>query len=305
MPTDDGGNPAVGEAADSFFRHLSLERGLSKNTCLSYRGDVRDFLVYCAAKKADPVASAPEFLDDYLWKLKSSGGLKAVSLFRKMESLRAYFKYLALEGRISDNPARHFKSPHLPERLPKYLRSAEMERLLSFPVRRKFADLRTLTIVELLYAAGLRISELLSLRMEHVNLAHGWVLVYGKGGKERIVPVNSPARRALQNYLSLRDRVFGGKTAGAELFVNKSGRKLSRIQAWKDIKALGRRAGIDAKLYPHLLRHTFASHLLLGGADLRSLQEMLGHSSLGTTQIYTHLEKSDIKTIHHNHHPRG
>ncbi|MCX5782894.1 MAG: tyrosine-type recombinase/integrase, partial [Elusimicrobia bacterium] len=152
---------------------------------------------------------------------------------------------------------------------------------------------------------GIRVSELAGLRPESVNFEQGWIMVYGKGGKERIVPVNSKACEKLKKYLSARAEKFAGKETDSEMFVNRAGKKISRVQIWKDMAKLGVLARIERKLHPHLFRHTFASHMLLGGADLRSLQEMLGHANLNTTQIYTALEKKDIKDRHSKYHPRG
>lgn len=295
---------------EAFYRHLSLERGLSKNTCLAYAGDVGRFLKYCLQNSRDPAAADNLFLDEYFWKLKSDGGrarpgLKPSSLFRKMEAVRAFYRFLLLEGRVSLDPTRNFKSPRLPEKMPRFMGKGEVDSLLSCPGGDSFQVTRTRTAVELLYATGMRVSELLGLRLESVNADQGWVRVFGKGGKERMIPLHKTALFSLDRYLAARQERFGGKNAADELFVNRSGKKMSRIQLWKDIRGLGRRARLDRKLHPHLFRHTFASHLLQGGADLRTLQELLGHASLNTTQIYTHLDKSDLKEAHRRHHPGG
>jgi integrase/recombinase XerD len=150
----------------------------------------------------------------------------------------------------------------------------------------------------------MRVSELLALKAEYVNLQDGWVRVLGKGSKERLIPVHERARELLKQFLQIRQRRFP-RAADAEVFLNRRGRRLSRVQFWRDLQVLAKRAGLDGKVHPHILRHTFATHLLKGGADLRSVQEMLGHASLSTTQIYTHLEKSALKDSHRRHHPRG
>jgi len=210
---------------------------------------------------------------------------------------------MMMEGKLKADPTRNFRSPRLAQRVPKFVSERDMEKLLSFPARDRFAQMRTIAAIELLYAAGLRISELLSLRLEAVNAQQGWIRVFGKGAKERVVPVHSAALAALKKYLFLRQAKFGGGAAAAEIFVNRSGRKLSRVQLWKDIAKLGKEADVSAGLHPHLFRHTFASHLVQGGADLRAVQEMLGHSSLNTTQIYSHVEKSGVKAAHEKFHP--
>ncbi len=178
-----------------------------------------------------------------------------------------------------------------------------MERLLAYPAGKNFAGARAAAAVELFYAAGIRVSELLGLRLESVNFQQGWLRVFGKGAKERLVPVNPAALDRLKEYLAARELKFGGRAVAAELFLNRDGKQLSRVMMWKDIVALGRAAGVEIKPHPHLFRHTFASHLVQGGADLRSVQEMLGHSSLNTTQIYAHVDKGGVKRAHERFHP--
>lgn len=289
---------------EDFKNHLTFERQLSKNTVLSYGSDVDSFLQYCAANEKDPLKTDPAFLDQYNYQLRVVENLSAASVFRKMEAVKCFYKFLLIEQRIQDDPARFLKSPKLPQHMPEQLSREEMNRLLSYPAE-KFDEIRTVTIIELLYAAGLRVSELINLRLENVNLQEGWVLAFGKGGKQRFVPIHAAACERLKYYIEAREAHFAAKNVGSELFLNRSGKKISRVSVWKDLTALGRKAGISQPLHPHLFRHTFASHLLQGGADLRSLQEMLGHANLTTTQIYTHLDVSDLKNKHKKFHPRG
>jgi integrase/recombinase XerD len=319
------------ELASDFYGYLTLERGLSRNTCLAYAGDLSAFLEYCEALAVDPLKADSHAVEEYLWKLKSEDKLKSSSIFRKTEALRSFYRFLMLDGRLSADPTRNFKAPRMQQRVPKFLSGRDIEKLLSYPARDNFARMRTVAAMELLYAAGLRISELLSLRLEAVNLQQGWLRVFGKGAKERLVPVNRSALETLRKYMELRQAKFGGlpgpapevrkppagraarrrkaqpKTGGAEasadveIFLNRSGHKLSRVQLWKDIIRLGKEA--EVPVHPHLFRHTFASHLVQGGADLRSVQEMLGHASLNTTQIYSHVEKSGVKAAHEKFHP--
>jgi len=291
--------------AASFFRHLSAERGLAGNTCKSYAGDVSAWLAWLEGRRADPLSAGAEAVEAYLWRLKSELGLKASSIFRKTEAIRSFYRFLLLEGRIKKDPTVNFRSPRIERRIPPSVSREDMERLLDYPPGEDFALNRALAAAELLYACGLRVSELLSLRLESVNLDQGWARVFGKGGKERIVPVHARALDALRSYMELRQLRFGGMSPAGELFLNKSGGKLSRVQMWKDLLALGRKAGVEVPLHPHLLRHTFASHLLQSGADLRSIQELLGHASLNTTQIYTHVERSALKKAHKRFHPEG
>lgn len=289
---------------EDFKNHLSFERQLSKNTIASYGSDVESFLEYCLANETAPEDAQPELLDQYNYQLRAIEKLAPASVFRKMEAVKCFYKFLLIEERIKDDPTRFLKSPKLAQKIPTQLTREEMDRLLSYPAE-KFDEIRTVTIIELLYAAGLRVSELINLRIENVNTEEGWVLAFGKGGKQRFVPIHPRACERIRYYLDAREAHFAAKIVGSELFLNKNGKKISRVSVWKDLAALGRAAGISQPIHPHLFRHTFASHLLQGGADLRSLQEMLGHANLTTTQIYTHLDVSDLKNKHKKFHPRG
>ncbi|HAT73186.1 MAG TPA: site-specific tyrosine recombinase XerD [Elusimicrobia bacterium] len=289
-------------AAD-FSRHLGMERGLARNTCLAYAGDTDAFLVYCEARKTDPACAEAPFIEAYLWSLKKEKGLGPASIFRKTEALRSFYRYLRLEGKAVKDPTANFRAPKLPRKVPRFMRPRDMEKLLGYPSGEAFAKMRAAAAIELLYASGIRVSELLGLRLESVNFQQGWLRVFGKGAKERMVPVNAAALTRLKDYLSSRQQKFGGQAVSDELFLNRSGKKLSRVQMWKDIVAYGREAGVEIKPHPHLFRHTFASHLVQGGADLRSVQEMLGHASLNTTQIYAHIDKGDVKRAHEKYHP--
>ena len=289
--------------ASEFYRHLTLERGLSRNTCQAYAGDLGAFLGYCEALKSDPLKADAHSIEEYLWTLKADKKLKSSSIFRKTEALRSFYRFLMLEGKLSADPTRNFKAPRMAQRVPKFLSGRDMEKLLTYPARDNFARMRTVAAIELLYASGLRISELLGLRIEAVNTQQGWLRAFGKGAKERIVPVHQAALETLKKYMELRQAKFGGRAADAEIFVNRSGKKISRVQLWKDILKLGKEADVQIAVHPHLFRHTFASHLVQAGADLRSVQEMLGHASLNNTQIYAHVEKSGVKAAHEKFHP--
>jgi integrase/recombinase XerD len=286
---------------EEFVRHVALERGLSPNTCRAYAADVGEFLRWLGGK--DPLKADSRLLLDYLWFLKE-GGLQASSIFRKMEALKAFYRFQASEERVADDPTRKFRAPKLPKKLPDYLTQAEMEALLSVSDGGRYHLARAKTMAELLYATGVRASELIALKPEYVNLADRWIRVFGKGSKERMVPIHERAQKALERFLRLRAAAFAGKTTDPEVFLGRGGKALSRVQLWRDLKALGRRAALSRELHPHLLRHTFATHLLQGGADPRAVQEMLGHASLTTTQIYTHLDPSGLKRAHERFHPR-
>ncbi len=290
---------------EDFKNHLSFERQLSKNTVKAYVADIEHYLEYCTANDLPPQAAPAHFLDQYAYQLRVIERLSATSVFRKLEAVKAFYKFLLIEKRISEDPTRFLKSPKLPQQMPEQLSREEMDKLLSYPAE-NFSQVRTLTMVELLYAAGLRVSELINLQLENVNLDEGWVLALGKGGKQRFVPLHPACCQRLRRYLDIREAHFAAQThIGSELFLNNRGKKISRQCVWQELADLGRKAGISRPLHPHLFRHTFASHLLQGGADLRSLQEMLGHASLATTQIYTHLDVSDLKNKHKKFHPRG
>ncbi len=290
---------------EDFKNHLAFERQLSPNTLAAYVADVSHYMDYCAATEQSALKVPTQFMDSYAYQLRENEHLSPSSVARKLQAVRCFYKFLLLENRIQEDPTRLMKSSKLPQRMPKQLSRQEMERLLTYPAE-KFDEIRTLVIVELLYAAGLRVSELVNLQLENVDVNEGWVLAFGKGGKQRFVPLHPACCERIKQYLSVRKAHFASKSdVGSELFLNNRGQKISRISVWKDLAALGRKAGIRQPLHPHLFRHTFASHLLQGGADLRSLQEMLGHANLTTTQIYTHLDVSDLKAKHKKFHPHG
>ena len=289
---------------EEYLRYLTLERGLSRNTCLAYSRDLGQFLGWAARLAQDPLKLSTGDLEQYLWELKSDKGLEASTLARKIEALRSFYAFQTAEERLLANPAAALRSPRKPLRLPEALSAQEVERLLTAPARASYETLRTRIIIELLYATGMRVSEVLALKPEAVNLQDGWVRVLGKGSKERLIPVHGRALAAVREFLLARQRRFPRAAAG-EIFLNRRGGRLSRAQFWRDLYALAALSCLAGKVHPHVLRHTFATHLLQGGADLRSIQEMLGHSSLSTTQIYTHLETSGLKDSHRRHHPRG
>jgi len=289
---------------DEFKNHLTFERQLSPNTIVSYGRDIKQFADFCTRHNKGLAEASPELLDNFVYSLKTERTLAPASVFRKIEAVRCFYKFMLVEGLIKEDPTKFLYSPRLIQKVPSQLSQEDMEKLLSFPPT-NFAEWRTLCIVSLFYATGLRVSELINLQLENVNTKEGWVLAFGKGRKQRFVPMHQEACALLERYLSERNAHFATKETDSEIFLNKQGKKLSRVTVWKDIEMLGRQAGISTPLHPHLFRHTFASHLLQGGADLRSLQEMLGHESLNTTQIYTHVNIQDIRAKHRKFHPRG
>ncbi len=287
---------------EEYSRYIRLERGLSPNTVEAYLSDLRQFAAHLkkagiAFEKIDSRA-----LENYFWKLKTEKNLSAASLFRKMEAIKSFYVFLVSDKKIEKSPAASFRSPKMPQRLPKTLSVPEVESLLRAEDFKTFEELRRRAMLELLYAAGMRVSEILALKSDAINFQDGWVRVFGKGSKERLIPIHATAIAWLKRYAELRDARFPRQDA-AEFFLSRRGKKLSRVQFWREMRDLGRKVGIS-NLHPHLFRHSFATHLLQNGADLRSVQELLGHASLSTTEIYTSVDRSGLKKAHERFHPR-
>lgn len=293
------------EIIAEFIDYLSSERGLAPNTLESYSRDLVQFSRYL---EKDPVASydsaSRTTVVSYLLYLQKQG--KATStIARRLAALKAFYQYLVRESRVVQDPTAHLESPKQQKRLPKVLTVKEVERLLSQPEQKDASGLRDRAMLELLYATGIRVSELVSLNLEDANLNAEYIRCLGKGSKERIVPMGSMAVRSLQRYLERgRARLVRNPEEGS-LFVNHHGRRLTRQGFWKIVKKYAREARIKKKITPHTLRHSFATHLLENGADLRSVQEMLGHADISTTQIYTHLTKGKLKEVYAKAHPRA
>lgn len=286
-----------------FINYISLEKGLAKNTQEAYARDLKTYLNYLEKRKIDPLNIEHQQITDYLWSRKEKGA-KPSSIFRYLESIKLFHRFLFAEGYTKNDPTLYLSSPKLVRRLPAVLNATELEKLLNQPKINKFYGLRDRAILELFYACGLRVSELLNLHLEDVNLSLGYVRCRGKGGKERIVPLGHYAIRYISEYLELRSKRPIISNNSNILFLDKSGRKFSRVGLWKMVKKYAQKAGINKTISPHTLRHTFATHLLEKGADLRAIQEMLGHSDISTTQIYTHLEREHLKELHRKYHPR-
>lgn len=289
---------------EEYQKHIALERGLSPNTCSAYASDLRQFLAYLLKARVEPLKASSEHVDEYLWELKSRKGMATGSLLRKVEAIKSFYAFQAAEGRVEESPVSEFKSARRPGRLPGVLSLDQIQKLLRAPGNGSFESLRATAMIELLYATGMRVSELVGLKADGIHLDDGWVRVIGKGSKERMIPIHARVRATLKIYLSQRRERFEGKRSSSEAFLNRSGRALSRVQFWRDLNSLAKRAGLGVRLHPHMIRHTFATHMIQNGADLRSVQEMLGHASLTTTQIYTHLDRSGLKATHQKTHPR-
>ncbi len=290
---------------DRFLHYLIVERGLSQNTIEAYGHDVTRFLNFLREKKIDPVEELSRLdLRTFLHDLKKKG-LSTRSIARNLVSVRMFFRFLQQEGVIELNPAEVLELPKMAKTLPEVLSLEEVERLLAQPDPKTPLGVRDRTMLEMLYATGMRVSELIHLSTHQIQLEGGYVLLRGKGSKERIVPLGGEAIHWLKKYLTeFRPLLLKGRETPF-LFTNRSGRSMSRQQFWKSIKAYGRKGGIQKRITPHVLRHSFASHLLERGADLRSVQMMLGHVDISTTQIYTHVTGERLKKVHQRYHPRG
>jgi integrase/recombinase XerD len=290
---------------DQFLNYILVEKGLSKNTIDAYSHGLNRFLDYLRKKGIQEMPSVSKLdVRAFLLGLKRQG-LSAKSVVRNLAAIRSFFRFLIQEGILDTDPIEELESPKIEKKLPEILTLKEVEQLLEQPNSQIPIGIRDRAMLEVLYATGMRVSELTQLPIHQVNLEGGFVLVFGKGSKERVIPLGSEAMKWIALYLNMaRERLAKGKESPS-LFINRSGRGMSRQQFWKIIKAYGRRAGIRKRITPHLLRHSFASHLLERGADLRSVQIMLGHADISTTQIYTHVTGERLKKIHQRYHPRG
>jgi len=291
--------------SEAFTDFLAFDRGLADRTVEAYRRDLDRFIEFLrGAGRARPDQVDYDDVREYVYFLHSQG-LAASSIRRAQSSLRAYFGFLLLEGVLQTDPTERMDTPRVARTLPDVLSPGEVERLIEAPDSTRAVYWRDRAILEVLYGAGLRVSELTGLKLGDVDRAEGLVRVMGKGSKERIVPLGGAASRALDRYLrQVRPNLERGEGHG-RVFLNARGGPLSRVSVWNLVKESARRAGIDDKISPHTLRHSFATHLLEGGADLVVVQELLGHADISTTQIYTHLDREYLREVHRSFHPRG
>jgi integrase/recombinase XerD len=282
-----------------------VEKGLSANTVSAYRRDLAKFVVFAQKRKLSLEGIRRDDLVDFLASLYRQK-LESKSVARHLVSLRNFFRFAQIRELISDDPSANLESPKIRRSLPGYLRLEEVDRLLAQPDPKTPFGLRDRAMLEVLYSAGLRVSELIGLRVTDLDSKVGSIRCIGKGDKERIVPVGKKALGMVEKYLHFgRPKLVGKATSSPTLFVNRRGGALSRVGVWKILSAYGRRAGLRVALTPHMLRHSFATHLLERGADLRSVQLMLGHADISTTQIYTHVVEERLKQIYKAHHPRA
>jgi integrase/recombinase XerD len=290
---------------DEFLDYLVIEKRLSHNTLEAYRRDLIKFaakLKCCTDKDLIQVGRKDVFV--YLSWLKKEGMANS-SIGRHLATLRGFYRFLMAERGLEEDPTANLDSPSLWKKLPKVLTHQEMEALLNQPNINTPLGIRDAAMLEVLYATGLRVSELISLTINDINLEVGYLIAYGKGSKERIVPMGEVAIQRLKDYLyQVRPKYFRGSNTRI-LFLNRSGKGLTRQGFWKLIKKHAKAAGIKGEITPHCLRHSFATHLLGGGADLRSLQKMLGHADITTTQLYTHLTKEKLRDLYDKFHPRS
>jgi integrase/recombinase XerD len=294
-------------AISSFLTHVQVEKGLAVNTLSAYRRDLAKFEDFAKKRKLALAAVKRDDLVDFLASLYRQK-LESKTVARHLVTLRNFFRHAQVEELITEDPTEHLESPKIRRSLPGYLRLDEVEKLLELPDQTRPLGLRDRAMLEVLYSTGLRVSELTSLRVMDLDTKVGCVRCIGKGDKERIVPVGRKALAIVEKYLRHGRIALIGTTrgtAGAFLFVNRRGRRISRVGVWKIFSSYGRKAGLRVPLTPHMLRHSFATHLLERGADLRSVQLMLGHSDISTTQIYTHVVEERLKQIYKAHHPRA
>jgi integrase/recombinase XerD len=308
---DSPANPArhLTELTLDFLAYLELERGLSRNTLEAYRSDLQQFGEFLSSRAVDPLAVAPGDLRAYISELSNGWGHRGAAapatLQRKIACLRSFYRHLRREQILESDPTSELRAPRRRARLPKVLSRDEVAHLLAQPRGSSPTALRDRALLETMYACGLRASEAISLELSQLDLQDGIVRARGKGSKERLVPIGSKAIHALRAYLDRGRPRLVGLGDGQLVFVNARGGGLSRQGLYKIVQRHARSAGLARRMSPHTLRHTFATHLLAGGCDLRSLQEMLGHADIGTTQVYTHLSADRLRDVYFSAHPRA
>jgi tyrosine recombinase XerD len=296
---------ALDAAVDAYLDHVATERGLARKTVEAYARDLAAFTRFALARglRAPSRLTAAD-VRAHLTAL-AERGLSARSQARALAAIRGLVRHLARQGTLADDVLRQVRIRRPPARLPRALANGEVGALLAQPAEREPRGLRDRALLELLYACGLRVSEAVGLRGPQVNLEAGFVTVLGKGGKERVVPLGRPARAALEAYLAHeRPNLLRGRPSPF-VFLGPTGRPLTRQAVWKLVRRRALAAGLGKRVSPHTLRHTFATHLLGGGADLRIVQTLLGHADIGTTQVYTHVAPARLREVHRRHHPRA
>lgn len=295
----------ISTAISLFLTHVKVEKGLSANTVSAYQRDLVKFNAFAQKRKLALDAVKRDDLVDFLASLYRDK-LESRTVARELVTLRNFFRFAQVQELITEDPSQNLESPKVRRTLPGYLRLEEVDRLLNQPDAKTPLGLRDRAMLEVLYSTGLRVSELVGLRVTDLDTKVGCIRCIGKGDKERIVPAGRKAVGVVEKYLrDGRPKLLGKGKTSAALFVNRNGSTLSRVGVWKILSTYGKRAGLRVALAPHMLRHSFATHLLERGADLRSVQLMLGHSDISTTQIYTHVVEERLKQVYKAHHPRA
>lgn len=295
----------IKDQIEEFLNYLAVERGLAQNTLLAYR---RDLLKYAAFLKQRRITDAAKvsrkMVTDFMYAQKENN-LSTNSICRALAAIKTFHRFLVRERMADEDPTNLVETPKLWKRVPEVLSAKEIEAIIEAAQGRHWQAVRDNAILELFYASGMRVSELSDLRMENIDLEVGYVRCLGKGNKERIIPIGRRAKQAVTRYCGkVRNKLAKGQEP-THLFLSRLGRRISRQSIWKIIKLYARKANVKKEIKPHTLRHTFATHLLENGADLRSVQEMLGHADISTTQIYTHVDRERLKAVHKEFHPRG
>ncbi|APJ11569.1 MULTISPECIES: site-specific tyrosine recombinase XerD [Bacillus] len=296
----------MNDQLSDFIHFMTVERGLSENTIVSYKRDLQNYLSFLMTHEqlTDINDVTRLHIIHYLKQLKEEGKSSKTSV-RHLSSIRSFHQFLLREKVTTDDPSWNIETQKTERTLPKVLSLGEVEKLLDTPNQHTPFDYRDKAMLELLYATGIRVSEMLDLTLADVHLTMGFVRCFGKGRKERIVPIGEAAASAIEEYLEKGRSKLLKKQPSDALFLNHHGKKMSRQGFWKNLKKRAIEAGIQKELTPHTLRHSFATHLLENGADLRAVQEMLGHADISTTQIYTHVTKTRLKDVYHKFHPRA
>jgi len=289
---------------DTFLNYLSVERGLANNTITSYREDLNTYLDFIAKSDIDALSKIDKSnITGFMFDQKGRG-IAVNSIARRLAAIRMFHRFLTRERIVKSDPSALIDSPKLWKKIPETLTLNEVEELIAQPDVRRSQGIRDRAILETLYATGMRVSEAVNLKKDSVNLDIGFLRCIGKGNKERVIPLGKKAIAAINKYLEKARPKFLKNKESESLFISRFGRKISRQSFWKILKKYAKSARIKKPIKPHILRHSFATHLLERGADLRSVQEMLGHSNISTTQVYTHIDRNRLKNIHKQFHPR-
>ncbi len=290
----------IAQHTDKFINFILFEKGLSPNTATAYRSDINIFEGYLERNKILKIEE--DTLVDFIFELKNKN-YSVLSIARSLVSIKSFLKFLLKEKIVEKNPFEEMDSFKVRKKMPEVLTEVDIEKMLMQPDKNSREGIRDKAILELLYSAGIRVSELTDMDLTDLNMDEKVLRCFGKGAKERLVPIGEDVVETVSYYLRVRDNFL--KEFSPHLFITRRGKKFTRVGIWKLVKGYAKLAGLTKDVYPHIFRHSFATHLLAGGADLRSVQEMLGHSDIATTQIYTHVDRTRLKKVHKEFHPRG